>query len=88
MTNFVISKSFRYCFLFCLTYFLLLKQIYCVFSVFLIVFKSFLAILFLIENTKLRLVLIIATGVLITVADETMKTVPLAADIMHKVLSK
>lgn len=52
------------------------------------VFKRFLAVQLLIENTKLGLVLVILTGAPITVAYEAVETSPLVADKTKKVYQK
>ena len=60
----------------------------CFFFFSLIVFKRFLAITLLIENTRLRLLLVIPTGPPITVANEAIETTSCIAHETNKVLSK
>ena len=60
----------------------------CFFLFFCIIFKSFLAILLLIENTKLLIRLAIRTGKPITVANEAIETRIVVSGKTSKVLSK
>ena len=53
-----------------------------------IVFKRFLAIPFLIKNTKVKLALVIPADAPITVENEAIKALPINADKTNKVLSK
>ena len=59
----------------------------CFFFSFLIVFKRVLAILLLIENTKLRLALVFPTDAPITVTNEALEMPPFADDKANKILS-
>ena len=89
MTNFISSSVLDI--IFSIPFKLLLpsKTIFlCFFLFYLIPFKSFLAIPLLIENTKLRLALVILTGAPIIVTDEAIETPPLVVDKTCKVLPK